>query len=168
MSDATFLLDTNVFIEAHQRYYGLDLNPGFWAALEHYSSEGRVRSLDRVRDELANRGDALTAWSKGAPGGLFADSTAGAVVKKFTEIMTWVDAGQFRGAATARFAEGADGWLIAYAQVERLVLVTHEVFAAGAKKTVPIPNVCQQFGVEHRDTFEMLRDLEVRFDWGGS
>lgn len=39
MSDAIFLLDTNVFIEAHQRYYGLDLCPGFWDALRHFCGE---------------------------------------------------------------------------------------------------------------------------------
>ena len=34
MSDGKrYVLDANVFIEAHQRYYALDVCPGFWLAL---------------------------------------------------------------------------------------------------------------------------------------
>ena len=59
----------------------------------------------------------------------------------------------------------ADGWLAAYARVYNAVVVTQEVFNADVRKRVPLPNVCRQFGVDCRDTFEMLRELEVRFDW---
>ena len=47
-----FVLDTNVFIGAHRRYYALDLCPGFWECLTHYCYENRLRSIDRVRDEI--------------------------------------------------------------------------------------------------------------------
>ena len=35
-----YLLDTNVFVEAYRRYYGLDLCPGFWDSLTHFCEEG--------------------------------------------------------------------------------------------------------------------------------
>jgi len=55
--------------------------------------------------------------------------------------------------------------LIAYAKAKSMILVTHEVLARDARKTVPIPNVCEAFGVSYVDTFEMLRDLEAQFNW---
>ena len=45
------------------------------------------------------------------------------------------------------------------------VVVTHEMFNVDVKKRVPLPNVCNEFGVKYCDTFAMLRDLKVRFDW---
>jgi hypothetical protein len=94
-----------------------------------------------------------------------AGSTAAPVLAKYREIMTWVNAGPYKDAAKAEFADGADGWLIAYAQIESLVLVTHERFAPDVKRIVPMPNVCQQFAVSSAHTFDMLRDLEVSFEW---
>ncbi len=62
----TFLLDTNVFIEAYRRYYAMDLCPGFWECLEHYCQETRLLSIDRVQDEIIE-GDTLDEWVKQAP-----------------------------------------------------------------------------------------------------
>ena len=47
----------------------------------------------------------------------------------------------------------------------RAVVVTHEAASPNVKRRVPLPNVCDQFGVVTRDPFTMLRELEVRFDW---
>jgi len=80
--------------------------------------------------------------------------------------MAWVQGrDQFRPEAKAEFARGADGWLIAYAGVHGLAVVTHEEFAPNVRRKVPIPNVCRQFNVPFVDTFSMLRTLEVRFGW---
>jgi hypothetical protein len=53
--------------------------------------------------------------------------------------------------------------VIAYARASTLTIVTHEEYAPDAKRKVPIPNVCLEFDVEYRNTFEMLKDLKVRF-----
>lgn len=162
---AVFLLDANVFIQAHRRYYALDLCPGFWECVVNYCQKTRLLSIDRVRNEIAD-GDALSAWVKQAPDELFASSTQQAVADKFGEMMAWVQANdQFHPAAKAEFARVADGWLAAYAQVHGTVLVTQEVYDPNVRKKVPLPNVCRQFGVPYKDTFSMLRELEVRFGW---
>jgi hypothetical protein len=78
--------------------------------------------------------------------------------------MTWVQAqNQFSPAAKADFANGADGWLVAYARAKGCVVVTQEVPAPDARRKVPIPNVCQAFDVPFVNTFEMLRALGVQF-----
>lgn len=161
----TFLLDTNVFIEAYQRYYGMDLCPGFWESLEHYCRETRLLSIDRVRNEIVE-GDNLDEWVKQAGDELFASTAEEKTVEAFRETMTWVQSnGTFLQRAKDEFARGADGWLIAYAKVHGLIVVTQEVLDPDIKKRVPIPNVCRQFAVQYKDTFSMLRSLEVRFGW---
>lgn len=80
--------------------------------------------------------------------------------------MSWVYANvQFSPQAKDEFSRGADGWLIAYAKVHDAILVTLETYQQNVRRRVPIPNVCYQFGVARVDTFEMLRKLNVRFDW---
>ncbi len=160
-----YLLDANVFMEAHRRYYAHDICPGFWECLVHHCRAARLMSIDRVQAEIAD-GDALSAWVKKAPGSLFVSSGEMPVVEAFGEMMTWVQGNkQFLPGAKAEFARVADGWLAAYAKVHNLVLVTHEGFSAGARRTVPLPNICKQFGVAYQDTFTMLRGLEARFGW---
>ena len=166
MTGTVFVLDANVFIEAHKRYYGLDLCPGFWACLRHYAGRRRLLSIDRVRTELLAGGDALTEWVKDAPEGLFVSSAEPEVGAAFAGMMAWVqDSTQFRPEAKAEFAAVADGWLAAYAKLHGAVVVTHERYSPNVKRRVPLPNVCRQFDVVARDTFDMLRELEVRFDW---
>ena len=78
--------------------------------------------------------------------------------------MNWVqNSSQFKPEAKSKFAAGADGWLIAYAQTHSAVVVTQEVSAPDAKSKVLIPDVCQVFGVDYMNTWEMLRQLGVRF-----
>src|SRR6266508_4985724 len=114
MTDSGYLLDTGVFVQAHRNYYGLDLCPGFWEALRHFQGEGRLRSLDRVRDEI-REGDALADWIGEAPEGLFVSTAAPEVLAKYGDVMAWANAANFTDAAKAEFASGADGWLVAYA-----------------------------------------------------
>ena len=79
-------------------------------------------------------------------------------------MVKWVQGEQqFTGAAKAEFASVADGWVVAYAKANGLVVVTHEEYAPDAKKKVPIPNVCLEFDVDYCNTFEMLRELKVQF-----
>ena len=165
MNDSLFVLDANVFIEAHRRYYALDLCPGFWECLGHYGLKRQVLSIDRVRRELLEVPDALAKWVKETPGLPFVFSNEPEVKNAFEEMLDWVQKNrQFRKSAKEEFAKVADGWLAAYAKVHRAVVVTHEQHSPDAKRRVPLGNVCHQFKVPMVDTFSMLRSLEVKFD----
>jgi hypothetical protein len=162
--DSVYLLDANVFIEAARRYYAFDLAPKFWESLGHHATNGRIRSIIHVKKELERGKDELARWVKRHFSHAFATTDETDVIQSYGEIMTWVQAqGQFLGAAKSDFANGADGWLVAYARVKGCVVVTHEAPAADARRKVPIPNVCRAFDVHFVDTFEMLRTLGVRF-----
>ena len=163
---SSYVLDANIFIEAHRRYYAQDLCPGFWECLIHYCRKGRVFSIDRVRDEVLISQDQLSEWVNQAPDNLFVSSAEQSVIDAFTELMNWVQGNsQFQPEAKEEFARAADGWVVAYARVHNAVVVTHEVFNANIRRKVPIPNVCRQFDLDYRDTFSILRELEVRFEW---
>ena len=165
-TSAPYVLDANVFIEAHRRYYAFDICGGFWEALLHHHDEKRIISIDRVRDELAT-GDALEDWCKEtAPDELFARTAEPNVARHFGDMMAWVQAqSQFKREAVAEFARAADGWVAAYAKAHKGIVVTHEEYAREARKKVPLPNVCRQFGVDYADTFAMFRNLGVEFTW---
>lgn len=169
MSDRppVYVLDTNVFVQAHRRHYAFEICPGFWECLIHHHQTARIVSIDRVRDEIL-AGDALETWVKdSAPSTLFASTADPNVTTNYANIVRWVQAEpQFKSEAKTEFAQVADGWLCAYAKAHpQHVVVTHEELSPDAKRRVPLPNVCTQFGVDYIDPFAMLKDLKARFHW---
>jgi Domain of unknown function (DUF4411) len=160
-----YVLDANVFITAHKTYYGFDICPGFWRALPLQHESKRVFSIDKVRAELVELGDRLTDWVKSdAPDTFFKKTADKAVSDAFRNLVNWVQSeSQFTPEAKAEFASVADGWLVAYAKANGLIVVTHEEYAPEAKARVLIPNVCIEFDVDYCNTFEMLRELKVEF-----
>jgi hypothetical protein len=160
-----YVLDANVFIEAHQRYYAIDICPGFWLALIRQHAAKRVFSIDKIRTELVAQSDVLQKWvTETAPDTFFKGTADKAVVDQYRAMANWVQGEQqFTTEAKAEFAGVADGWVVAYAKGNGLVVVTHEEYAPDAHKKVPIPNVCLEFDVAYCNTFEMLRELGERF-----
>ncbi len=164
-AEKAYLLDSNVFIQAKNHYYSFQICPGFWESLILENAEEMVFSIDRVKTELEKGNDELTQWVEDATSETFFKKTdSKAVIECFTKIMNWVQSEQqYYESSKAEFAGGADPWLIAYAKVNDLVLVTHESFAADSKNKVPIPNVCVNFDVKYTRIFEMLETQETRF-----
>ncbi|MFZ2148993.1 MAG: DUF4411 family protein [Sedimentisphaerales bacterium] len=164
MDGTTYVLDANVFIEAERRYYAFDLAPVFWESLVHHAANGRIQSIDRIKEELERGNDELATWAREHFSDAFASTDEEDIIESYTEVMGWVQVkDQFSNAAKAAFAAGADGWLVAYARSKGCIVVTHEVLDPGIRRKVPIPNVCEAFGVSYVDTFAMLRELGVRF-----
>lgn len=164
MRSSIFVLDANVFIEAARRYYAFDIAPPFWSSLIEYARIGKVLSIDRVKNELEDRKDQLASWVKRYFNHGFYTTDDDYVIIAYGKVMTWVqNQNQFFDAAKADFANGADGWLVAYAMVKGYVVVTHEAINPEIKRRVPIPNVCNAFNINYIDTFEMLRILKFKF-----
>ncbi len=161
----SYVLDANVFMEAARRYYAFDLAPGFWQSLIDHAGNGDLVSIDRVSDEIKKGKDELADWAKNSFDNAFASTDNEDITRSYAEIMNWVNnQAQFLDADKAVFAQGADGWLIAYARVRGHTVVTHEQLATGESTKVKIPNVCKAFRVPYVDTFAMLRSLGVRFN----
>lgn len=158
-----FVLDADVFMSAHHDYYAPDFCPAFWDCISRCFLAGRLRSIDRVFAEIETPGD-LAQWAQNAPDGLFAFSGEQPIITAYGTVMDWVqNSSQFKTEAKKEFAAGADGWLVAYAQIHSAVVVTQEVSAPEAKRKVPLPDVCRVFGVDYMKSWEMLRQIGVRF-----
>jgi hypothetical protein len=160
-----FILDSNVFIQAHRTYYAFDICPGFWDALVRQHGAKRLCSIDRIQDELEAINDQLRAWAaESVPAAFFKGTSDKKVVDAFREIANWVqNEPQFSAQAKSQFLGGADGWLIAFAKVNGMVVVSHEGFAPDAINRVPIPNVCIEFDAAFCNTFEMLHEIGEQF-----
>ncbi len=59
-----YLVDSNVLIDAKNRYYAFDIAPGFWAWLEVAHAAGEVGSIEAVHKELVDGNDELAEWAK--------------------------------------------------------------------------------------------------------
>jgi hypothetical protein len=158
-----YLFDSNVFIEAKNRYYAFDICPGFWDWIDHVV-QSDAGSIIPVRDELCDGGDELAAWivaRRDHPCFLPVDDDDTQEV--FASIAAHVQAEPYKDPAKAKFLAKADPWLIAKARVEGATVVTHEVLAASATARVPIPNICNHFGVQYVNTFDVLRTMAACF-----
>jgi len=167
-----FVVDSDIFITAKNLYYAFDICPGFWESLIHHHMKGRVFSIDRVRSELlaGRKTEDLVAWVKDKlPASFFLEVDTEAVASAYTEIMMWAQRHPvYFDYAKAKFATGADGWLVAYAKVHGAIVVTNEQPAPGSKKEIKLPDVCDRFGVKRENVFSMLRALKVHFGWRGA
>lgn len=159
-----YVLDTNVFIQAHRQWYRLSFAPGFWSFILDQHKHGVVVSIDRVRKEI-KKGDKLYDWvDKTAPRSLFASSKQVAVGNKYKEIINSVMANpKYDGSAKALFATDTDCWVMAYAYAYDMTIVSHEV-SSQAKGRVKMPDICKQFGIKYQDTFYMLEELRIRLN----
>jgi hypothetical protein len=159
------VLDANVFIEAHKKHYAFDICPGYWTALLRQHGASRVCSIDKIRAELVDLHDGLSAWATDdVPGTFFKQTADKRVADAFAAMVKWAqNEQQFTAAAKAEFARVADGWLVSFAKVNGLVIVTHEQYAPETRSKVHIPNVCIEFDVDYCDTFTMLRELGEKF-----
>ena len=167
-----FIIDSDVLITAKNSYYAFDLCPGFWDSLLAQHHAGRTHSLDRIRLELlqGREDDSLVKWVlESVPASFFLSSNNTEVVAAYTEVMLWVQRNpRFFDSAKAKFATGADGWLVAYAKVNGCAVVTHEQSRPESRNEVKLPDVCLQFGVVFQDVFTMLRALSVRYFYEGA
>ncbi|MFA5832159.1 MAG: DUF4411 family protein [Bacteroidota bacterium] len=169
-----YLLDANAFIEAKNAFYSFSICPGYWKSLIEHGKVENVGSIDKIRNEiLSNKhGDELKEFIKKKLPRIFFDKTdIPTVANRFSEIINWVDGKkQYEKQAKAKFAIGADGWLIAFASLDtdNRIVVTQEVSAEDSKTKIKIPDVCKPFGVNSINLFKMLSDLTISFDYSGA
>jgi hypothetical protein len=164
-----YLIDSDVLITAKNRYFTFRICPGFWECILDSHAHGSVHSIDRVKNELLNGSpdDDLVQWvSKDVPQTFFHSCSDSKVVDAFREIMLWAQRHtRYTDAAKAKFASGADGWLVAFSRVHGTTLVTNEQPAPESKKDIKLPDICDQFDVSYVDTFAMLEFLGVQFHY---
>ena len=113
---------------------------------------------------MLNVQDDLAAWAQERrESGLFLEPEA-AVQENFAQIAKYVQASYPNTNATQRFLDRADPWVIAHAAEAGSAVVTMEIAVQPNVQKVKIPNVCDHFDVHCVNTYQMLRELGVRWN----
>lgn len=150
-----YLIDTNIFIEAKNRYYAFDIAPGFWDWLDKAKTAKTVCSIDQVKAEMTAGSDPLSAWARDQSG--FFQPMDEAAVERLPQVAAWATSQSFTNAAISEFFSVADFYLVAYALAHGHTIVTHEMSNPKAKARVMIPDACIALGVPYCSPFTMLR-----------
>lgn len=164
---ATYILDSNIFIQAHRMYYPFDVVPGFWNKLKELSNKGIIISIDKVKKELCNTSnpDILSKWCMNDINtSFFVDTTL--CIDKYIEIARWIQAHTFfMQNAKDEFlsTDLADPWLIAYAMKNNCIIVTHEISQPQRRNRIKIPEPCIYFGINFINPIQMFRELGETF-----
>lgn len=160
----SYLLDSDVFIQAKNLHYGLDFCPAFWDWLIAASAKGLVFSTEKVGDEIQAGADELTTWAAGRGDGFFLKPDS-AILPALAQVSSWASGHNYEPAAVSTFLQVADFYLVAHALAHGHIVVTHEVAAASTKK-IKIPNACIGVGVKCVTPYEMLRLEKAKFILG--
>lgn len=165
---SVYVVDSNFFIQAHRANYPLDVALSFWAKVQQLAHEGKIISIDKVKDELYNKNDELEAWCRAKLPEDFFKSTD-EVMTQYSQVISWAvsKSGQYNQNALNEFlsSDEADAFLIAYTLADNAnrILVTHETSSPNSKSRIKIPDVCMGVNVRFANTIDMLRQLGESF-----
>lgn len=159
-----YLLDANIFIQAKNLHYSFDFCPAFWEWIDVEHANGKVFSIEKVRDELIGGDDELAEWAKARDDSFFLPPDND-VLPSLAAVSTWAGSGSYEPGAVNQFLQVADYYLVAHAHAHHFGVVTHEV-AANSVKKIKIPNACIGMSVKVLTPYEMLRTEKARFVLG--
>lgn len=158
----TYLIDSDVFIQAKNMHYAFDVFPGFWDWLLEANANGLLSSVEAVGAELKAGGDELAQWAQARDDAFFVPPDA-LVAASLPTVSDWAyNCGIYTAAAIADFLGKADYYLIAHGRAHGGTVVTHEV-AADTPNKIKIPNACAALAVDCMTPFAMLRAAGARF-----
>ncbi len=156
-----YLLDTNVFIQSKNLYYGFDFCPVFWDWLDRGNKSHIVFSIEKVRDELIAGDDELADWAKQRGADFFLPPST-STLPSLELISEWAKNSKYEPSAVNTFLQVADYYLVAQAHAERFTVVTHEV-VSNSLKIIKIHNACISHNLKVMSPYEMLRAEKARF-----
>jgi len=163
-----YVLDADTFMTAHRNHYRFSFCPAYWQALLDHFGNGKVLSIVPVRNELLKGKDVLSDWVRDeVPEEFFHATTDPKVTQAYSTIVQWVASLEhLQSAVPAKFASGADGWLVAFAKVHELSVCSYEVSSPESRANIKLPDVARHFGVTCLKPQEMLEHLGVKMVLG--
>lgn len=163
-----YVLDTNLFIQAHRVSYPLDVVTSFWKKINVLAEREQIISVDKVKDEIDRNEDELKRWiDANLPPHFFKETKSEDIIEKYAHLAPWAEskADHYQRGAIDEFLEfkNADAWLVAYCMVTGDMLVTQEVSNPDQKNKIPLPQVCIEFNVQYCNMIEMFRNIQEQF-----
>lgn len=165
---AIYIVDSNFFIEAHRKSYPLDVAFSFWNKVNQLANEGKIISIDKVKNELYDKNDDLEIWCKANLPTDFFKSTSTSI-SSYSKVCNWAVSkkNHYNETALNEFldADEADAFLVAYTldDNKNRILVTHEVSDLNIKRKIKIPEACNGLNVRFLSVMDMFRELKETF-----
>lgn len=153
-----YCLDANVLIQAWQKYYNPKFCPDYWNILIELGTNGSVFIPQLVYEEVVRTEDALSKWLKASkiPIAKISEPVTLNIRRILNDYPQLVDNTKARSIA--------DPWVVAHAVNENATVVTKEekVTALNARK-IKIPNVCDNIGIRCINDFQLIEELNIKF-----
>jgi len=163
-----YIVDTNFFIQAHRETYPLDVAYSFWNKVKELAFDGKIVSIDKVKDEIYDKNDALEHWCRSnLPEDFFKDTSD--VLNDYQRVVGWAvsKSSHYSQNALNEFlaADEADAFLVAYAlnDFASRTLVTQEVSRPEQKNKIKIPEPCSFYNVRFIRAMDVFRELGETF-----
>ena len=155
-----YLLDASVLIDANRDYYPIDRIPQFWEWLLTMAAKERLKMPIETYEEVAAGNDTLADWVKNHRSELvFVEEASPELVAEVLECY----APNLTETELERIGE--DPFLIAHALRDagnRCVVTTESSRPRRRRANRHIPDVCDDLGICHCNTFDLLRLLDFR------
>ncbi len=165
---SVYILDSNFFIQAHRETYPLDVAFSFWNKVKELANKGKLISIDKVKNELYDKNDALEDWCKAnLPKDFFKSSSE--VMITYGQVSAWAISKNsfYMPNALNEFldADEADAFIVAYALTDKdtKIIVTQEISQPNRKNKIKIPDACIDLNVKYVNTVKMFRELGETF-----
>lgn len=168
-----FLLDANVLITAHNRYYSIGQVPEFWEWLRHQGEANQLKMPVEIYEEIKDGGtdeevDALYAWITDE------DNRAALILDEAVDpalVQQVIEQGYAADLKDDELEEiGRDPFLVAYCLVDvanRCVVTTEVSKPSRSRQNRHLPDVCDTLGVRWCDTFALTKKLNFKTGWKG-
>lgn len=163
-----YLLDANVLIDAKRDYYQMNRVPEFWAWLIYMGESSNVKIPIEIYEEITTGSgtDPLVPWLKDTrtKQALILDEDVDVdLVAKI------IDEGYASDLTDDEVVTlGRDPFLIAYAMQDphgRCIVTTECSKPRRIRANRHLPDVCDQFSIQHCNTYQLINDLDFNTKW---
>ncbi|MDS4054985.1 DUF4411 family protein [Accumulibacter sp.] len=144
----SYCIDTNVFIDAGERYYPIDIVPGFWTNFNELIAAGRMKAPEMLVEELERKDDAWRQWVYERRETLIVPMDLPQIEAARKVMAVYADEGIDANRITG------DPFFIALALAKGLTVVTNEKPRRGGAK---IPKICATLGVPSIGLLDLMR-----------
>ncbi len=156
-----YCLDTNVLIEAWQKYYNPKFCPDYWRVLKELGNQDKIFIPESVFEEIIITEDDLSNWLKES--NIPIAKTSNSVIMCLKEIYA-ADPEHKKLVDNIKGRSLADPWVIAHAMETNSTVVTKEIKETALNsKRIRIPNVCENMGIRWINDFQFINELDIKF-----
>ncbi len=156
-----YCLDTNVLVQAWQKYYSPKFCPDYWSILNDLGSQNRIFLPQKAYEEITRTDDDLTEWLKKSS---IPEYKIDEHVIECLKNIYANNPAHKKLVDNTKQRSMADPWIIAHALKEGAILVTkEEIITAPNTTKVKIPNVCDNMGVLWINDFQLVEELNIQF-----